>query len=206
MATNPVDSMPDADARRGGDRGLSVRRRFRRLATTDTIRHAHVLLPAAGWGEKDGTVTNSERRISRQRAVPAAARRGAAGLVDHLRSRQPDGFRRRFRLRSPAESSPSMPRCRASRMTARATSTSAPMRAIDATAYDDLTPFQWPARLGGGRQRTRAARSLLRRRQLLYGGPQGALHRRPPDVRARVSAELSRWCSTPAACATIGTP
>ncbi|MEA2928857.1 MAG: assimilatory nitrate reductase catalytic subunit [Hyphomicrobiales bacterium] len=28
---------------------------------------AHVLLPAAAWGEKDGTVTNSERRISRQR-------------------------------------------------------------------------------------------------------------------------------------------
>ena len=28
----------------------------------------HVLLPAAAWGEKDGTVTNSERRISRQRA------------------------------------------------------------------------------------------------------------------------------------------
>ena len=26
------------------------------------------LLPAAAWGEKDGTVTNSERRISRQRA------------------------------------------------------------------------------------------------------------------------------------------
>jgi assimilatory nitrate reductase catalytic subunit len=29
---------------------------------------AHIALPAAAWGEKDGTVTNSERRISRQRA------------------------------------------------------------------------------------------------------------------------------------------
>ncbi|MCE3544454.1 molybdopterin-dependent oxidoreductase, partial [Escherichia coli] len=36
-------------------------------ARTDTTAYAHVLLPAAGWGEKDGTVTNSERRISRQR-------------------------------------------------------------------------------------------------------------------------------------------
>jgi assimilatory nitrate reductase catalytic subunit len=34
---------------------------------TDTTRYAHVLLPAAAWGEKEGTVTNSERRISRQR-------------------------------------------------------------------------------------------------------------------------------------------
>jgi assimilatory nitrate reductase catalytic subunit len=44
---------------------------------------AHVKLPALGWGEKDGTVTNSERRISRQRSfLPALGRR--AGLVDAL--------------------------------------------------------------------------------------------------------------------------
>lgn len=39
---------------------------------TDTVPYADVLLPAATWGEKEGTVTNSERRISRVRqAVPA---------------------------------------------------------------------------------------------------------------------------------------
>ncbi len=38
------------------------------IRNTDTTEFAHVLLPAAAWGEKDGTVTNSERRISRQRA------------------------------------------------------------------------------------------------------------------------------------------
>jgi len=67
MATNPAVSLPEAD-RVGG-------RRCRRCEFvvvsdttrhTDTARHAHVLLPAAPpWGEKDGTVTNSERRISR---------------------------------------------------------------------------------------------------------------------------------------------
>ncbi|MGO7888745.1 molybdopterin-dependent oxidoreductase, partial [Rhizobium ruizarguesonis] len=39
--------------------------------------HANVLLPSLGWGEKDGTVTNSERSISRQRPfldVPGDAR------------------------------------------------------------------------------------------------------------------------------------
>lgn len=36
-------------------------------ANTETAQYAHALLPAQGWGEKDGTVTNSERRISRQR-------------------------------------------------------------------------------------------------------------------------------------------
>jgi len=47
------------------------------LRYTETTRHAHVLLPALAWGEKDGTVTNSERRISRQRAflpAPGSAR------------------------------------------------------------------------------------------------------------------------------------
>ena len=53
------------------------------VASTDTTQSgAHVLLPAAAWGEKDGTVTNSERRISRQRALPAAGRRSEARLVD----------------------------------------------------------------------------------------------------------------------------
>ena len=44
------------------------------LLRNDTINAgAHILLPAAAWGEKDGTVTNSERRISRQRTfLPAA--------------------------------------------------------------------------------------------------------------------------------------
>ena len=47
------------------------------MAETDTIRFADVKLPSAAWGEKDGTVTNSERRISRQRAflpLPGEAR------------------------------------------------------------------------------------------------------------------------------------
>src|SRR3546814_16894441 len=39
------------------------------VARTDTLAYAHVALPASAWGEKDGTVTNSERRISRQRPV-----------------------------------------------------------------------------------------------------------------------------------------
>jgi assimilatory nitrate reductase catalytic subunit len=38
-------------------------------ATTETARRAHLLLPAAGWGEKDGTFINSERRIGVTRRV-----------------------------------------------------------------------------------------------------------------------------------------
>jgi assimilatory nitrate reductase catalytic subunit len=40
--------------------------------TTDTAKHAHLLLPAAGWGEKEGTFINSERRIGVVKKVSRA--------------------------------------------------------------------------------------------------------------------------------------
>jgi assimilatory nitrate reductase catalytic subunit len=73
MGTNPVVSMPNAD---------KVKQALQRcdfvvvsdcIAKTDTTEFAHVKLPALGWSEKEGTVTNSERRISRQRALFDAA-------------------------------------------------------------------------------------------------------------------------------------
>jgi assimilatory nitrate reductase catalytic subunit len=65
--TNPADSLPDADDVQAALRACPFVVVSDVMAATDTARHAHVLLPAAAWGEKDGTVTNSERRISRQR-------------------------------------------------------------------------------------------------------------------------------------------
>ncbi len=67
MGTNPVVSMPDADQVREALRRCPLVVVSDAVADTDTLRLAHVKLPALTWGEKDGTVTNSERRISRQR-------------------------------------------------------------------------------------------------------------------------------------------
>ncbi len=73
MHTNPAVTMPRADAMRVALRKLDLFVVSEALSCTDTtMSGAHVLLPATVWGEKDGTVTNSERRISRQRAfLPA---------------------------------------------------------------------------------------------------------------------------------------
>jgi len=68
MNTNPAVSMPEADAVRDAIRACPFVVVSDIIAETDTTALADVLLPAAGWGEKSGTVTNSERRISRQRA------------------------------------------------------------------------------------------------------------------------------------------
>ncbi|MBR0797383.1 molybdopterin-dependent oxidoreductase [Bradyrhizobium jicamae] len=67
MSTNPVVSLPDADRVRAALDACELVVVSDCMRHTDTTRHAHVLLPALAWGEKDGTVTNSERRISRQR-------------------------------------------------------------------------------------------------------------------------------------------
>lgn len=70
--TNPAQSMPDqATVRRALERAEFVVLQ-EAFATTATAQYADLLLPATTWGEKTGTVTNSERRISRVRtAVPA---------------------------------------------------------------------------------------------------------------------------------------
>jgi assimilatory nitrate reductase catalytic subunit len=70
--TNPAQSMPDqAMVRRALERAefVIVQEAF---ATTATAAYADLLLPATTWGEKIGSVTNSERRISRVRAAVAA--------------------------------------------------------------------------------------------------------------------------------------
>lgn len=77
MATNPAVSMPDAGFVRQALARCETLVVSDVIADTDTARLAQIRLPALAWGEKDGTVTNSERRISRQRGLfpaPGAAR------------------------------------------------------------------------------------------------------------------------------------
>ncbi|NIJ17308.1 nitrate reductase [Sphingobium vermicomposti] len=77
MATNPAVSLPDAGSVREALEAVPFLVVSDIIADTDTSVHADVRLPAAGWGEKDGTVTNSDRTVSRQRpflALPGEAK------------------------------------------------------------------------------------------------------------------------------------
>ncbi|TJZ92221.1 nitrate reductase [Paracoccus gahaiensis] len=67
--TNPAVTMPDADRVARAIAACDFTVVSEVWPDTDTARLADVLLPASAWGEKDGTVTNSERLISRQRAA-----------------------------------------------------------------------------------------------------------------------------------------
>ncbi|WP_440823838.1 molybdopterin-dependent oxidoreductase [Psychrobacter cryohalolentis] len=72
MATNPVVSLPDADKFRRALAVCDLVIVSDCSVDSDTVKCADIVLSAQGWGEKSGTVTNSERRISRQRAVKPA--------------------------------------------------------------------------------------------------------------------------------------
>jgi assimilatory nitrate reductase catalytic subunit len=78
MATNPAVSLPRAGAVREALGKLELFVVSENVLSNDTVNSgAHILLPAAAWAEKDGTVTNSERCISRQRRflpLPGEAR------------------------------------------------------------------------------------------------------------------------------------
>jgi assimilatory nitrate reductase catalytic subunit len=68
MATNPAVSLPQSKKIQQALEKCEFVVVSDCVRHTDTTRYADVLLPAQAWGERDGTVTNSERRISRQRA------------------------------------------------------------------------------------------------------------------------------------------
>ncbi|WP_392336764.1 molybdopterin-dependent oxidoreductase [Loktanella salsilacus] len=103
VCTNPAVSMPDADMVRDAIKGCDFTVVSDVTANTDTARLAHVLLPATGWGEKDGTVTNSDRTISRQRALMPAAGQARADwdIMSDVGRRM--GWTEAFAYTSPAQ-------------------------------------------------------------------------------------------------------
>ena len=63
-ATNPAASFPDLDRARRALRSEEALVVVQDAYPTETTRLADLVLPAAGWGEKAGAMTNSERRVS----------------------------------------------------------------------------------------------------------------------------------------------
>jgi len=142
--TNPAVSMPNADRVAAAIRGCAFSVVSGISAATDTARLAHVVLPASAWGENDGTVTNSERCISRQRAFPpplAGSRPDWAILAEVERRR--DGRR--------PSTMPILPipfahtrRFRALRAGWGATLTSRRWAGISRADHAGLAPCHWP--------------------------------------------------------------
>ncbi|MDI5889964.1 nitrate reductase [Halomonas rhizosphaerae] len=144
MGTNPAVSLPDANR---------VRRALERCplvivsecaAATDLLPYADIVLPASGWSEKDGTVTNSERCISRQRGLlppPGEARHDWWILIEVARRL---GFGEAFAYAHPAEIFDEHACLSGFENDGSRLFDISALAGLDRAAYDALAPIQWP--------------------------------------------------------------
>lgn len=144
MATNPAVSLPDSALIRRALANCDFVVVSDCVADTDTAAQADLLLPAVGWGEKDGTVTNSERCISRQRQ-----------LLPHPGESRPDwwmvqevaqrlGFGESFAYSGPAEIFAEHARLSGYRNAGSRDFDISALADIDQQAYEQMPPTYWP--------------------------------------------------------------
>lgn len=148
MATNPVVSMPEAENVAAAIRVCPFVVVSDVTAATDTAKLAHVRLPATAWGEKNGTVTNSERRISRQRSflrAPGGARPDW-WIISEVARRMGHGSA--FRYSDPFEIFAEHAALSAFENGGARDFDIGSCADLDASSYDDLEPFQWPRPAG----------------------------------------------------------
>lgn len=145
MATNPAVSLPDADRFRAALRGCELVVVSDCVRPTDTNACAHILLPATAWGEKDGTVTNSERRISRQRAFLDAPGEAKPDwwIVTQVARRL--GFAGQFPYERPAEIFREHARLSGFENDGARAFDISGLAEIGDAEYETLVPVQWPA-------------------------------------------------------------
>ncbi|MCQ2005166.1 nitrate reductase [Rhizobium sp. NRK18] len=155
MATNPVVSLPDADRVREAIRNCPFVVVSDILKATDTAELADVLLPSEGWGEKNGTVTNSERRISRQRRFLKAPGEAIADWRQFAEVGKRMGFADAFSWATAAEIFAEHAALSSQDNHGSRDFDIGAYAEIDRETFDDMPPFQWPQPKGMDRQETR---------------------------------------------------
>ncbi|MCL1049237.1 molybdopterin-dependent oxidoreductase [Shewanella abyssi] len=146
LGTNPAVSMPDTQL---------VKRALQQCdyvvvsditADTDTAKYADVLLPAQGWSEKSGTVTNSERTISRQRGFIQPQGESKADWWALCEVAKALGFAAAFAFKDSADIFNEY-----ARLTAKVQQqfphkqlSLAGLSDLSASQYEQLLPTQWP--------------------------------------------------------------
>jgi len=144
MGTNPVVSMPNADQVKAALEQCETVIVSDCIAETDTTATANILLPAAGWGEKSGTVTNSERRISRQRALVSAAGDARADWWILAQVAKTMGFSESFDYQSPRDVFIEHAQLSDYHNKGQRLFNIGALSQLSETDYDQLQPIQWP--------------------------------------------------------------
>ncbi len=165
MATNPVISMPDANRVKRALEDCPFVVVSDVVTTSDTLKLGHVQLPATAWGEKTGTVTNSERCISRQRSFlkPPGQARHDWDIVSDVARRM--GFSG-FDYQSEAEIYREHCELTSFENAGQRDLDLGIHQTIEQNAFDALEPFYWPAKSGPQTQ----VRHLSTKRFFAKGG------------------------------------
>ncbi|ATJ83646.1 nitrate reductase [Halomonas beimenensis] len=155
MATNPAVSLPDADRVRAALAKCPLVIVSECMADTDLLPYADIVLPASSWSEKDGTVTNSERRISRQRGLlpPPGEARHDWWIVCEVARRL--GYGEAFAYEHPAEIFVEHARLSGFENDGNRIFDISALAELDREAYDALAPVQWPVTRAAPRGTTR---------------------------------------------------
>ena len=156
IGTNPAVSLPDADAVREAMKKLELLVVSENVRDNDTVNvGAHVLFPALAWGEKSGTVTNSERRISRQRAfMPAPGEaRPDWWILSEVAKRL--GFGGAFDYKSAADVFREHAALSAFENVGGRDFDIGALQKVGDDAYDEMLPLHWPMRWGDLEPRAR---------------------------------------------------
>ena len=144
LATNPVVSMPDADRVKTALKKCEMVVVSDIYGQPDTAACADIVLPATAWGEKDGSVTNSERRISRQRAFlapPGEARSDWQALCDVAKRM---GWETEFSYESSADIFREYAALSGFENEGARDFDVSGLAGISDEAFDNLSPIQWP--------------------------------------------------------------
>ena len=149
MGTNPAVSLPQAGDVRDAFRKLELFVVSENVASNDTLNSgATVRLPSQAWGEKDGTVTNSERRISRQRPFLEAPGEAKPDwwMVSQVGKRL--GFTG-FEFSEPGEVFAEHAALSGYENDGARDFDIGGLADVDGAGYDAMTPTQWPFRASG---------------------------------------------------------
>lgn len=148
MSTNPMVSLPNTAQIERALEACELVVVSDIQERTDTSKYADILLPATGWSEKDGTVTNSERCISRQRGILPAlgeSRHDWQAICDVAKAM---GFVSAFNYQHPHEIFSEHAALSSFHNNGRRDFDIGHYSQIDKVGYDALVPTRWPVLKG----------------------------------------------------------
>ncbi|SFD64550.1 nitrate reductase [Pseudoalteromonas denitrificans] len=150
MATNPVVSLPDSNQVIAALKACPLVIVSDCVDKNDTLSFADVKLPATGWLEKNGTVTNSERRISRQRGImpPAGNAKHDWQIICDVAKAM--GFNGGFNYSHPSEIFSEHAALSGYKNQGKRCFDISPLADLSIKEYDLLKPIQWPIKKTNG--------------------------------------------------------